>query len=659
MKHSDNVPTKSFFTLPRIKKNHQRKLSSPQPPTKSEEEQLTKLLKNFENDSQSTGKGGHVGGRSFQDLQYDYSVQHDRGQQVNASSRIGAESSYNDIRDNTRDFFIANSDVVSSKIDREQLEEIMLCNTSPLNYATDISRSGTSNLDRSHCLSTDVNDQANYMSRKFNGVIVDLSPSAKAPQGTRPLFSTADRVKPREDLHDKCIENESDSNTTEEYRLDGVARPGLSTHHIVDPRISTYDNVNSQGSLSLFHEVDASKSLDTHPAPLRTDCKNRSLDPETTPSPASNRSSNPKPSGKKRSIFQVVIPKIFSMDNSAVSRKPKKSLETKVVSMDSSVSIETREKQYAAMLNADKKAVSSTCEDEAPGRRLEITCSEDVSKNGPVPERTTNKILVEVDSKHEESYVVDPEVAQEEVAMMTKHVTEKRLFKDCGLQSISPKSSTQFAQSDVTFNKEYIGKMLKNSSSPSYDLNNVNEANTREVEPQEERCKKTTSPQKIVVASASVCERHSVDRNENEVAGRKLNDFASVSDATLISSVNNSKVTITSPTRTEDEIKSLSEPSSTFLDRRLKEVEPPPRKNLDVYRSSELYKPKTDTSKEEGGISTGRPQPSSPLYHGNTLSRWTNQVDFSKSTRQLCQQCGTVTVEKPRKFCRKCQSDYI
>ena len=665
LKHTDYVPTKSFFTLPRIKKNHQRKLSSPQPPSKSEEEQLNKLLKNFESDSQSTGKRGHVSGRSVQDLQYDYSREHDRGQQVHVSYKTGTETSHNDIRSNSRDFIIANSDIVSSKIDQEQLRESKPCDTSLLDHATDISRSGTSNSNRNPSLSTDAHAQTNYVSRKFNGVIVDLAPSTKASQETRPLFSAEGKVKPRGGLHDESINDESGSNATEEHESDRVTRPGPSTHRIIDPRISTYDNVNSQGALSIFHEFDASKPRDVHPVPLQTDYKNRSLDPETSSSSVSNQISNPKPTGKRRSIFQVVIPKIFSMDNNALHRKPKKSLDPKVVSMDSSASMETREKQYAAMLNADMKTVSSTNEDEAPGKRFEVTCSEDLSKNGPVSERTTNKLFLEVDSKQEESFVVDPEVAKEEVAMMTKHITEKRLFKDSGLQSISPKSSTQLPQSDVTFNEEYVGKMLKNSSSPSYELNNEDKA--RELEPQEERYKKVISPQKILVASTSISERYSVDKNENEVAGKKLNDFASMSNTALISSVDDSKINKASQMCTEDEIESLLQPSSNFFDTQQKKVEPPPRKNPDVYKSSELYRPKTDTWKhgvtrsypEEGGSPTGRPQPSSHLHHGNTLSRWTNQVDFSKSTRQLCQQCGTVTVEKPRKFCRKCQSDYV
>ena len=118
-------------------------------------------------------------------------------------------------------------------------------------------------------------------------------------------------------------------------------------------------------------------------------------------------------------------------------------------------------------------------------------------------------------------------------------------------------------------------------------------------------------------------------------------------------------------------------------------IEPPPRKHPYVYRSSELYKPKGDISKgitrspkhesvpnrdfesqrsresersndpQEDSPQYGVELPGVPVVQKNTYSRWNNNVDFSKSTRQMCQQCGTVTVEKPRKFCRNCQSDYL
>eukprot|EP00112_Aurelia_sp_Birch-Aquarium-sp1_P005691 Seg1646.11 transcript_id=Seg1646.11/GoldUCD/mRNA.D3Y31 product="Inactive ubiquitin carboxyl-terminal hydrolase 54" protein_id=Seg1646.11/GoldUCD/D3Y31 len=118
-------------------------------------------------------------------------------------------------------------------------------------------------------------------------------------------------------------------------------------------------------------------------------------------------------------------------------------------------------------------------------------------------------------------------------------------------------------------------------------------------------------------------------------------------------------------------------------------IEPPPRKHPYVYRSSDLYKPKGDVSTagtpspmhesvphrnfesqrsrdsqrlsdpQENSPQYGVELPGVPVVQKKVHSRWTNDVDFSKSNRQMCQQCGTVTVEKPRKFCRNCQSDYL
>eukprot|EP00794_Sanderia_malayensis_P012192 gene12192-13448_t len=47
-----------------------------------------------------------------------------------------------------------------------------------------------------------------------------------------------------------------------------------------------------------------------------------------------------------------------------------------------------------------------------------------------------------------------------------------------------------------------------------------------------------------------------------------------------------------------------------------------------------------------------------------TINRQVNKwpcldANFSNNPRQMCQQCGTVTVKKPKKFCSRCQSDYL
>ena len=51
--------------------------------------------------------------------------------------------------------------------------------------------------------------------------------------------------------------------------------------------------------------------------------------------------------------------------------------------------------------------------------------------------------------------------------------------------------------------------------------------------------------------------------------------------------------------------------------------------------------------------------PRSHAVHGTMTKRWPAESDFSRSSRQMCEQCGTVTVQKPKKYCGRCQSEYL
>ncbi len=52
-------------------------------------------------------------------------------------------------------------------------------------------------------------------------------------------------------------------------------------------------------------------------------------------------------------------------------------------------------------------------------------------------------------------------------------------------------------------------------------------------------------------------------------------------------------------------------------------------------------------------------QTRSPISVKRQINKWSLEDNFAHSPRQMCEQCGTVTVEKPKRFCSKCQSDYL
>ena len=643
-------------------------------------EQLTDAMRNFDHGSQGVRRRSldierrsTPAHRSVPDLGFSNNKQQEGDSSLNMSRRGENRPSHIEPKHNGRDFVIANSDAISSG--RNLSDTNAVDDSSAVNRVLDrpLSRTDVYSENKISSLPAAADDQLGHKRRKSDGVIVNRSRSherlLEIDQNTRSGIDNGAELKPKEDLHKTRVyvhdsgildarnksavagNREIDRGRKEEEQAD-------ENHQCTETRTLTKDaSLNVQEAQLKGHTTEVSKPPQSYVDIPQNNYKNSSLRSELDSTPMPTQSLSPKHSEKKRSIFKVVIPKILNIDNIVSSRKSKKSLES-------------REKEYAAMLNANAHTPASMHGEEAP----ETTCSEKSPKASPVSYTTAKELLYQVDSRHEESYVVDPDVARGEVAMVAKDITEKRLFNDSDFLEISPQPAVQGMRSDMRYNYRYNERIANGDKSEQSNSNEFIDVDKDKTELCEERDRQTPSPQKAtvrIITSSSISERLSMDRNKNEMNNKILNSStpSTASNPVVATSVGKTQDGWQSSKVTDNKSDSFSKSPSSFIENTqiAKPVEPPPRKNPNVYRSSELYRPKTETWKSSVTRSyplgqedeAERTQPTSPQYHGNTLSRWTNAVDFSKSNRQMCQQCGTVTVEKPRKFCRKCQSDFL
>ena len=647
-------------------------------------EQLTDLLRNFDHEKQGDRRASldierrsSPAHRSVPDLGSSKNRQHE-GDKWNIPGRVEDGSLHDEPQHNTRDFVIANSDAIS--FGRNDSEKNAVHDSSAINRAIDrpLGRTDVHSGRKMSPLLGAVHNQLSHTPRKSDGVIVNRSRSHERSfemdENTRSGIDNGAEPKPNEDLYKirGYVDNSSIlggrnsskfAGSREIDRENGRKEEGQAeeNHQTIESRTLTKDvSLNIQGTQLKGDNGEVTKLPKSHVDIPQHNYKNSSLRPELDSTQIPTQSSSPKHSEKKRSIFKVVIPKILNIDNIVSSMKPKKSLEA-------------REKEYAAMLNANVRTTASMHGEEAHER----TGNKKIPDESPVSDATAKALFYQIDSRHEESYVVDPDIARGEVAMVTKDITEKRLFNDSDFQEISPQPAVQSMQSDMRYNYRYNerienrNKLAQSNSSNSNEFINIDNNKT---ELCEERDRQTISPQKTavrIVTSSSISEKVSMDRNKNEMNNEMLSSFTpnTASNPVVTSSTDKTQDGMQSSKDADNNSDSFSKSASNFIgnSQRAKLVEPPPRKNPNVYRSSELYRPKTDDTWKSsvvrsyplGQQENQAERPTSPHYHGNTLSRWTNAVDFSKSTRQMCQQCGTVTVEKPRKFCRNCQSDFL
>ena len=718
-------PTKSsFFTLPRKKKNHKHKLSSPQPATESEMEQLAALLKNFDSNGNRDRRGSLDSAKKYTtksvpELDTAYNRRQESDRDSNQSGRIANESS-NDgplkgyPQRTSKDFVLSNSGAISPKVGRSRSEGNALHEPPEVGRGMDkpIRRTDVISSESNH--STKVNSvplstdrQQNYAPRKSDEVIFNYSrmpeTSRENYQTTRAMFEKADQVNrtdgfakmkdssrddkiPDGKINGKSMAGPEDQKAKavkpEESPQPEVTLPSQPTNK--EQRSAREGSRNQPANETSYNTIvvlessqknfDASqnntkkgsRASDAKPPAKKGDAKEvKTKDSKMDVPSKPTQSLSPRHSEKKRSIFKVVVPKILTTDRLRSVKQPKKSMES-------------REKQYAAMLDAESRGGVDSSRKEAA---FDSDINKDSVKDDVALNKTMKKVLHEVQDKHEESLVVDPEVAQNEVAMATKLITQRRLFNDGDRQGISPKT----VHSDVSYNDRYYGYKARDegvSKGSRLEASRLDEKSgvfdQKEIRNVVDESRNVKSEQKMPVSAASTssfADRFFVGSTESNTSKENMNDF-------ITNNIISKKTErITSPTDY------LSDGSSSGCRQGMRvnadqpeliasesakklingPVEPPPRKNPNVYRSSELYRPKPDMTTgqmtrsfpEENERSSGTVQQASPQHHGNTLSRWTNTVDFSKSTRQLCQQCGTVTVEKPRKFCRKCQSDYL
>lgn len=377
------------------------------------------------------------------------------------------------------------------------------------------------------------------------------------------------------------------------------------------------------------------------------------------------QSQSPKHNVKSRSIFQVVVPKIMNTDRIWPGKKSKKS-------------VESREREYAAMLDAEAFAMKNVHQKEALKARPDPLIREN---NSGDKRNLVTKVSSNVNHSGEESFVVEPDVAQNQIAKATTQVLQRRLFNDDNSPGMPQKDTSQ-VRANLRYNDRYGGSKGREATAAEEDI--VTQVRAKYLDKEVGRNEMVISPQRagVKVASATNApERHSIESKENErasehvnacksdeISARKYKDSTSPLNVSADAGLSEERPASRISNRVE--IYAETEKDVSARQRYLQngQIEPPPRRNPYVYRSSELYKAKNDSPKNSATRSLPEGsqkeietrQEMSSQYQGHqTLSRWTNGVDFSKSTRQLCQQCGTVTVEKPKKFCRKCQSDYL
>ena len=503
-----------------------------------------------------------------------------------------------------------------------------------------------------------------------------------------------------------------------------------------------------------------------------------------------NKIPDNKPPERKRSIFRVIVPKIMSMERV---RSVKKSDTRRK-------SVEAREAQYAAMLNAasndknesDPKKSAQGREPELENRSPEIRPANtqetktvqpiELRNDNVIRDDTTDNNLKQGDesTKHiitqrenqtdqrrefrnEKNHGLEiadstkdtntSDQTLNQIESVTKEITQNRLF---GKDGESP-SKDDGKTTTRHMNRRYqqLGVLAGPTASVSLGSKTQGGASSQEVVSEaetvktyrRERSKRTDDPDRrlsiksnppernetrigedrneprrssITNSHSSIADRFSVAKNSSKTVAERRREFLAKAtsqsqsldlpktskslesylddglkvhsrDSLPTSTSSGSKRSDVSAENNTNDFVTKSQPSIYSPQHRNSNepIEPPPRKHPHVYRSSELYKPKSDISTAvtpspkyesaanrdfesqrsresqqsnepvENGPQYGVELPGVPAVQRNAFSRWTNDVDFSKSTRQMCQQCGTVTVEKPRKFCRNCQSDYL
>ena len=656
-------------------------------------EQLTDLLKNFGQESQENRRDSlDIGGesatshRKVSDLSSNYSRSQRTDHHMETSGEINSYSMNNDLGHETGEFFAENSDIMPHRFNQTSSDNNVVHESSKVNHGVDISVSNSEvRYGKTPPSSKPVDDQRSFSPKMLDGAIDSPSRNLETPfevrqNGGRGIDRVSD-LKPMETVY-RTKDQSQDHTVVESKKIskfkETLAIFKANASKSEDKQKPDSSSVETRASIKMPNKTlqgsqpNTAKALepsqkDVELPAAANDNRSNNLSSDSRIAPVPAQSLSPKHAGKKRSFFQVVIPKIINTDHILSSRKSKKS-------------VELREREYETMLGADAGATAGIHGNEAPQKSA---ASEDFPKESPVPDNSANRSYHHMDSKHEESYVVDPDFAQQEVATVTNRITEKRLFNDSDLVGISPKPEAQILYSRSGYNNRYLkyndgnadcNKTTEANSSNSDGFGDVDVERSVETGIVKEGHSRTPSPQKItakILSPASIAGKYSVDGEARDINKDMVSNFIpnAPSKPVVTSSTDKLHDVRQSLRVTHDESDSFSQSGSAFSEhsQKVKSVEPPPRNNPNVYKSSELYRPKTDTQKSNMARSypldeanrAGRMKPSSPQFHGNTLSRWTNAVDFSKSTRQMCQQCGTVTVEKPRKFCRKCQSDYL
>lgn len=644
-----------FFTIPRRKKHHEHKLSSPDPPTQSEMEQLNALLKNFGSNKEGkgnleTGAKSDMGHKSVPDLDWN-NDRLDSGPISYRSQPFNIEPHYDDIK--SRDLIASDSDATSFKF------EGILSNDSNLRDKPK-SRTVVRPIQlKSQDIVVKAESRPQIKADPVKTIVDYRRAGEQSFQGVgwepgKPKTGTGLELSPSVERNRK-LTGKSDV----EFQAHNEIERGMQTGTRAD--IDTVD-LNKKNFEQKHYVQQTSKN----------ELNVSNIQPNVVKSPPQKE--------KKRSIFKVVVPKLMNTDRIGSVKKSKKS-------------IDSRQSQYAAMLDAEARASSKS-----PERGTEWTHSDtDIRKDGsnerPYIDRTLNevKVISSMKSQHEDSYIVDPEIAQDEVAKATTQITKQRLFNDSITSGTPTRNSTKIFQSEIRYNDRYGDFKEREFRSPvlaetigskQYELNGVLEdrirtmIKARDFESKADNTSVKGSQRIINDIASPMAERFFVDSKEE-----KKNDFAP-----NVRSMPSQRIMTSPVTSPQDEdqpggkrvvsvkatIEMFSNSESSPRHLQKGPIQPPPRRNLHVYRSSDLYSPKAVTtvninaarSLPEEVQNTSEVQSSvwqhvTPQHQMNTLSRWTNNVDFSKSARQLCQQCGTVTVEKPRKFCRKCQSDYL
>ena len=660
-------PTKSiFFTLPRKKKsNQEKKASAQEPPTQSEIDQLSDLLTNlntFDYPDHRRGSSDFEKNR----------IQHRSEPYLASSSNASPNGSANRFKmeptGDTRKAMVRSVDGNPSYLSKAMPADLGMANSQNSNGFS-VPEVGRPDAPRVH----DLSNGLRTISRNHQVVTAKSERRLESPSAGFKVNGDVGSPKTK-------FRNEKSSTGSIDASYQTLRRsPQYGRKHRSETGISgmSFESENIVLCNTKFSKNENGDDATTSSIePFKEQNKYDSCDrPEETDRQVADRKEiNGKPVERKKSIFKVIVPKIMSIERVRSVKKAKKAPDT-------------REEEYRAMLKAQAHMTSEKNGlSEQLGTKSKSTTSRELGSPSQLKDEVRKSSTPGLDfNLHERSIdsLECSESARKEVDAVTKAVTEEILFSNVGKRRISREDSA--ASKDFSSVKQ---TRSQHSASPGNDHSQV-------IVKEKDQSRATQKGLRMVGSPSTSQPRSSVERFA--IGDKNPGTMSSNASAYFRNAVSQTNIVQRNVKELESDTKdynegpasegkdsgtvkkvqkaveffSKSQPDiSEYSSKECKQpLEPPPRKNPDVYRSSELYKHQAEkqvsASPERTAIPNQHPveglQSSSVKVdagRGNA-SRWGNGVDFTNSTRQMCQQCGTVTVEKPRKFCRQCQSDYL